>query len=742
VPLASTATDDFGAGVYRGRKAPKNAAYDLVNVLINDEGIPFRRGGTAYYSSSAAPGDLDRMVVAYMRAVSANRVIVSTTTARYVLNGSLAPVTADNAEIDSRPALVGDYVAFVNDPTTIVLYAGSLMPAQYATGTVSVTAGSTSVTGAGTSWLANADGGMILATGSQGAVVKSVTTDTALTLADPWPGSTAAGAAYSLENTLYVTVFGTGATRSFVAAAGAGSPRLLHCIGNRVYFSERGDPLSFAETDYHQMPSLITGAEGRGDSALIFTTAGMWQVGNLSFDAVDAYGNIQHTVEEVNKDVILWDNDGIAGFAGGVVIPAIDDVFLTTGDGLKAITGSIRPLYRDYVAAGYGTGVAAVHRGHYFLPILNGSTLVDTLVCRLDRDHAWTRFAGHAAGRGYAQMIAEAATQPKLLGLAGARVTDLTGCFDPTSANATDADSTTSDLVIETRDFPTGGNQHGFAQRLRTRYEMDGVEQAYSDDFERADETPIASPYLNWLTGGKPNLAGGSCVDSGGFVSATTRPETIGPNCTVTANFDAQAVQDGFTFYFVGARLTAHSNSAGGYRAQLVPGTGSGWKVVLRRGSSAGTVIATSATTNYLDISGIRLACDGDQIVGSLKVSGNWTEAITVTDATYPAAGYVGFGISTFLGSPVGIEDFAWTVRPAVSVAFSSDADAGTFTDLTEKGEQGGGSGWADSDGSAYQWATVAKRRERIRFRVTVAGATASFVLRTLELLTRPTGKQ
>jgi hypothetical protein len=43
---------DWGAGIYRGREAPENAAYDLLNCLLDDEGQPFRRGGSAYKSNA------------------------------------------------------------------------------------------------------------------------------------------------------------------------------------------------------------------------------------------------------------------------------------------------------------------------------------------------------------------------------------------------------------------------------------------------------------------------------------------------------------------------------------------------------------------------------------------------------------------------------------------------------------------------------------------------------------------
>jgi hypothetical protein len=628
-------------------------------------------------------------------------------------------------------------MVFVNS-SLLVYYAGSLKTSQYSTGTVSLTNGSTDVTGSGTSWTANVDAGMILTESGVHAVVKSVDSNTEITLTDPWQGSTLVGTSYLLDVEVTQSMPFLGGARSYVVAAGAGSPRLLFCTGNRVYFTLRGDPFTFSESDYHEVPAsaLIVGAEGRGDSALIFATGGIWSIGNLSFDPVDASGNIQHIVEQVNKDVILWDDYGIGGFSGGLVIPAIDDVFAMNADGLTALTAAIRPLYRDYVKAGYQTGQGAVHRGHYFLPILNGTTLVDTLVSRLDRGAAWTRFAGGAAGAAYATLIAETSRTPKLLGLAAQRVTDLSGAFTPAEANALDADGTTSDMVIITRDLPTGANQPGFATRLRARYELDGVTSSTTDDFERANESPLASPYTAWTHGStRPNLTSGAAVLNGSAAD-TRRADTIGPGCFSQITFETAVNSDGITSYYVGARLTS------GYSAWLDAGTG-GWLVRIRRVTGTTfTAIATSATVNYSSVQGLKLECVGTQITAYVKLAGTWTQAVTIVDSTYSAAGYVGFGVQAFLGTPTGIEDFTWGTIPQVTPEFTSDQDAGTFAALTERGEQSGAAGWADSDGSKYQWALVGKKRERIRFRLTVAGACASFVLRSLELLLRPSGKQ
>jgi len=576
VALASVWQQSFSAGIYRGRLAPDASVYDAVNALINDEGLMYRRGGSEYESTSDAPGTLLNLFDAHL--AGGQRTVYWWSGGFGQLDGASAPATISTASIPaaSTPVAITDGTAVMIGTAYsggwLIYYAGSRKTATYSTGTVSVTAGSTSVTGAGTSWAANLDPGMFLDSSSGIGVIKSVESDTALTLRVPWSGSTAAGAAYAAAPFRRDGLSaGSGPDPPAPAAIAAiGSPaRLLYAEGSQVFYSPRGDLFTFTSSDYHQIPAGATAiAIGPlGTTALVYTTQGVWGISNLEFDDVDAFGNQQHVVEKVSEDLILWGPRGLATWGVAAVIPCVDDVYLfTPGSGPRPITGSIRPLYRSYVKAGYQPGTATIHRGHLWLPVLNGSTLVDVLVCRLDRPYEapggvffpWTRWAGHAAGSAYAQRIGTSTRSPKLLGISGARVLDLNGALDSAAANAVEADGTTSDCVITTRDYATGGNQHGFVQRARLRYE---------------------------------------CVDG---------------------------------------------------------------------------------------------------------------------------------------GSP----------DPAVALAYSSDQDAGVFTTLTEKGEQDGGTGWAVSAGDKYQWALVGKRRERIRFRVTVTGACASFVLRAIELLLRPTGKQ
>lgn len=555
--------------MYRGRKAPANSVYDAVNALINDEALPFRRGGSANYSTSDAGAALAWVYDTFVQA--GQRTLAASSGNTYVLNGT-TPVNILGAGLSAatgRPVGVAGTL-MIGTPFGVGVYGGSLkaFASAYGTGTVSVANGSKTVTGAGTSWLANVDVGMVLggigapsAVGGSLGVVASIDSDTQITLRDKWAGTTLAGSTYTLwPLSLSAITF----ANPHLAAVGV-NQRLIVTKDNRAYYTPTENPFAIANAaeDYIELPSssVITGAFGLGSTGLLFTTDGLWAVANMDLAPVDDFGNIQWSQQRLNPNLILWGEPGIYAYGPQTIVPAIDDVLLLSSDGaVEPLSAAIRPLYRSYVKAGYQPGLATVHRAHYVLPIVNGSSLVDVLVCRLDRGAAWTRWSDGAAGSGYAVQVGSSTRSPKLLGVFGQRVTDLSGAFVPDSSTAQDAGSANFDCTVTTRDFPTS-QRHGFVQRMRLRYEL-------TDD------------------------------GSGG------------------------------------------------------------------------------------------------------------------------------------------------TAAPTVAVAYSSDQDAGSFTTLTDKGLQAGGTGGAVSAGDKYNWWTVGKKRERIRYRITQTGAAASFILRSLEMLTRPPGRQ
>jgi hypothetical protein len=520
--LQSIAQDDFSAGMVRqveGQRIPLSGAYDIVDGLLDDDQAVYRRGGSAY-KSSAAPAAL--VGLADVSVFGGARTLGWTALpdmGLYVLDtDDLTPFEVAGAArlaFYARPALVGGSVAFPSVAgTDYTLYAGSRKTANYSTGTATYTADSRTVTGVGTSWLANVDKGMFFVVSLTGwGLVDSVNSDTSLTLRDPWSDVTGTSA-YQLGRTTQPNTPADGP--NYVASAGQ---RLLMTAGSRVYFSARANPRFFTDTtDYHEIPggAACIGIEGLGNTGVVFTTGGVWAITNMAYDLTDAFGNPQQAVEKVNE-LILWGDPGIAQWRGSIVVPAIDDVYLMgLGAAPVPISTAIRPLYREYVQAGYKPGTAAIHRSHFLLPIINAADeWVDTLVCRLDAVSSrgelrpsWTRWANHAANSvAFAQRVGSTNREPKLFGLSDTRITDLSDCFVPAAANKNEADGTTHNLTIITRDFTTRRTGMTVWKYLRARYELT---DAASDNPTLTLEYQLGPPSGSWtlVSGNAPESDG------------------------------------------------------------------------------------------------------------------------------------------------------------------------------------------------------------------------------------------
>jgi hypothetical protein len=267
--------------------------------------------------------------------------------------------------------------------------------------------------------------------------------------------------------------------------------RIWSLEGDKAYFSAWGNPHSWGANDYHQLPGgvRILGGEAVRDQLLLFTTAGLWVVSNIQLDLSDEFGNPQQRLEQVSSELVLWDPAGIADYENARVVPATDGVYLV--DGVSApvlISRSIEKVYRDYVRAGYRPGRATVYRSHYLLPILDSSGDVeDVLVCRLNRTveavigvvFPWTRLDGFGGNvSAFAVRIGTTTRQPQLLGASRAAAGRVLKCgtfFEPAAAVKNDADGTTHQFDVVTRDFATGDptrfGSH-LVRRLRLRYEL------------------------------------------------------------------------------------------------------------------------------------------------------------------------------------------------------------------------------------------------------------------------------
>lgn len=492
--LGSTIQDDFSRGIVRsveGQRIPNDGMYDCINGLLDDDLGVYRRGGSSYLISSNGPSGLIGLWTGLLGA--GERTVAWNTSEIQVLNGGVLQTFGVESGTDpgapaSRPVSLAGYL-LLQSAGTVNAYAGGLSATDsYSTGTATLTGDNVLVTGSGTAWLANVAAGMILQYGNRYGIVVSVEDDTHLTLKDPWTGPSAPGVAVAFSP--YHAVISNVAN---VDALGVAGNRLLLGSENRVYMtppvtsSSAEFQVSLTE-EFHLLPEAaqIIALEGMGDFCWVFTTAGIFRISNLAYDLTDAYGNPQQQVAHANKDLVLWGEGGLAVYRGGIVVPGLDDVYLLGADGgLVPVAGPILPLYRSYLRAGYQPGQATVFRNHYVLPIVAPSDLdtpVDVLVCRLDGETpAWTRWAGHAAGVGYAARVGSSSRTPDLYGVQGARLTSLAGCFSPStvidtgvglSSNKNDADGTTHVLTVVTRDFAIKAQVANLWKYLRARFEL------------------------------------------------------------------------------------------------------------------------------------------------------------------------------------------------------------------------------------------------------------------------------
>lgn len=265
---------------------------------------------------------------------------------------------------------------------------------------------------------------------------------------------------------------------AFWATAGN---RLLAAEGSRVAFSKIENPV-FEATDYHELPGgvAITGMEGLRTSCVVFTNEGIWVISGLALNLTDAEGNVQQKLDRYSANIDLWGNAGIAGWSGGLVVPAKDAVYLMSlgvsserSPPFHPLSGPITNVYRGYVAAGFKPGVAAVYRGHYFLPIMSGESVIDVLVCRLDvKAFPWTHMKGYGA-----QISAFAVTDQEAAFLGGTGgIGRLLGLsyFQPSSTAAVDADGSAYPFEVTTRDILTGGLTPNQVAKIRLSYRMSG----------------------------------------------------------------------------------------------------------------------------------------------------------------------------------------------------------------------------------------------------------------------------
>ncbi|HTO32073.1 MAG TPA: hypothetical protein VL202_12965 [Pararhizobium sp.] len=144
----------------------------------------------------------------------------------------------------------------------------------YNTGTASVAAGNTAVTGVGTTWLTSGlQAGDIFWANGMSCRIASVNSNTSITLAYPWPGTTLSGGTYEVRFTpdatrvlaaarALIDMLGSGLLAA-IAAAGSSASKLMYYTG----------PGAVALADLTAHGRSILGLSG-GNGKFIRSTAG------------------------------------------------------------------------------------------------------------------------------------------------------------------------------------------------------------------------------------------------------------------------------------------------------------------------------------------------------------------------------------------------------------------------------------------------------------------------------------
>lgn len=527
--------DDFRAGMVTATatdKVPSNGLLVARDCMVDNEGALRRRGGCSYQSNANVGARLVFLWTGYLLAGARTLLaaISGTTGTTATLGNDLATPTTLVTRLgvtDVRPrpwASINGWLIALGTllaDASISVYAGARkvpFSASGASGTVTRTNGSKTVTGVGTSFLTWAEPGMILSasagalgTSPQFAVVRSVQSNTSLTLQDAWEGITDSFSTFTFSPIIDMgTTLPDGSTP--VAVAAVGDRLCIASSSGRVYVSAGRNPTTgalrpwyFDATGYHEMPAgaSLLALAGLRDRLFIFTTAGIYVLSNVAFDIVDAAGNPQRRLELHSTDVVaVGTGAGITTFRDALVVPASDDIYLV--DGISSplpVSASARREWRKAARDGYMPGNAVAFRGHYVMPLVDSAGVPSmTWLFRLDRPAEtgigtvfpftlWSAQAGEVAGfttlRGATDELWAAGAGT------GGRVLDVTEGFSQDSTAEADADGLDVTAAFVTRDYVGAGTRTVW-RRVRLRYKLGVGGSIVGAHYVGGDEEPVS----------------------------------------------------------------------------------------------------------------------------------------------------------------------------------------------------------------------------------------------------------
>ncbi len=497
---------------------PANGAWDIVNGLLNEENVLYRRGGAKWASADTGNTFVDgkgQMLWSGFLKHGGHQTLLYVEGAGPGYTKKLYKVKA-NGELEE---------------ITITLPAGRLAPCVFQ-GVLYFPTGewfdgeSKGKLEPGKAWYATAGNRLLRATGDRIEVSNVPKVE----------GETPKFETEIVEPNITTTENSAKATVSSATGIVAGMPimsglaginqgtTVVEVKGTELILSAPASRTAEAvkcfigEANYLVIPEgvEIVGMEGFRSSCIVFTTQGIWLIQNLEKNITDVNGNSQWVQDRYSADASLWGYPGVAAWKGGVVIPCKDDVWLMElgvssekSVAFKRISAPIQNVYRKYVNEGCVPGTAVVYKGHYLLPIVNPSLdrggVVTVLVCRLEpvaakAGPAWTRLAG-TGGTVSAYALPAGEAEGGLLGVGFTPVGGdprVMSCYyfepgehpvtqesgavvegDPYLPKTLESEpEPTSDIVfgVVTRAVPTGNLVPNLVAKIRARYELVGGE--------------------------------------------------------------------------------------------------------------------------------------------------------------------------------------------------------------------------------------------------------------------------
>jgi hypothetical protein len=532
--------EDYSAGMVRDvapHLIPNDGAYDIQNGLLNEDGSIYRRGGSVNFSAAAFGTNITFLWDGYTKA--GRRTLFANTADFGVLD------TNDSSIVNLGPVgVTGPKGAAYLKGLLFIggghIYGGSRKVGPYTTGTVTATLNSPTLTGAGTTWTTNVDAGSIIqmgATNGQGTervyVVKSVNSDTSITLTGNYGGTTGGGKSYRSIGIWPIHVNNPYPISEAYCVAANRLVAIDPANDQGIVFSEINAPHDYTNSvgtsNAHDFPegNAVLALASVGGNLLVFSTGGVWAVTGMALDIVDTDGAPNHRKEMLSRDLIFWGPNGaITTWEQLLIVPTTSGVYLMDGTSTPILLSQpIAPLYNFYVERSYRPGQLATYRNHLFVPILSAPTgnADEFLVCRLSvkaldrrrrQTFAWTHFRGSLP----AVMAVRPATGTvlqKLLGGTGdstARIIDCTHYFEPESVYKNDANGSAHEFAVITRDHETGNQTLNVVRKLVTRYVLEDaasdnpeLEMAWTDGTENVSGAKWGENNWNAFTWG-PSL--------------------------------------------------------------------------------------------------------------------------------------------------------------------------------------------------------------------------------------------